>query len=81
MIFPVPAKDVIYIDFTHLPKGEYQIELFNLAGKTLITSNYLFDMGTLFHLDVHGLSSGMYIIILKDAEAGILAARKFTKMK
>jgi hypothetical protein len=78
-IFPVPAKDLVYLKSSGLPKGEYRVQLFNIDGKTLFSGSYLFDNGSIYTLDVHDFSSGMYIITLRNPENGKQVVKKFLK--
>ena len=76
-IYPVPAKDILYIQAGSILEGEYQITLMSMDGKQLFIKNYLIKNETLLQLEVSELTHGIYVIIIQNLETGRIAVKKF----
>lgn len=72
-LYPNPSRDLININ--GLNEANYTISIVDLQGRTLSTAESLPNTTT---IDVSGLSTGMYQVIISDGNE-ILGSKKFIK--
>jgi hypothetical protein len=69
---PNPALDQTLIEVTSLISGDFQFQVFDLAGKGLHNEKIRLNSGyNTFRYDVSKLEAGMYIYTLSDGKAAI----------
>jgi hypothetical protein len=66
-VFPNPGNDILAIQADGLQQNNLLVELFDMQGRLLISSN-LFQGSTITYLDTRGLYSGEYILRLSNAQ-------------
>src|SRR5207244_2485884 len=65
MVFPNPAKNVIYVSFDTRQEDNYKIELTDMSGKLLQLKNGVALRGTnRISFDVHNYTNGIYLITI-----------------
>lgn len=67
-IFPNPSEDFVAVQINGLNKEHLKIELFNMFGKLVQTSN-LYAGSTLSYLDVRTVYAGNYLLKISGATA------------
>jgi Bacterial Ig domain/Secretion system C-terminal sorting domain/Bacterial pre-peptidase C-terminal domain len=66
-VFPNPAKGMVNIRFTALEEGDFQMQLVDVAGKTLIQQNRHFNNGeNSLELDINNIAGGLYFVKLTN---------------
>jgi len=65
-VFPNPGNDILAIQADGLQQNNLLVELFDLQGRLLISSN-LFQGSTITYLDTRGLYTGEYVLRLSNA--------------
>ena len=68
LVYPVPAKDVLYIKNTNQPIKE--IKLFSIDGREVLEKKLLNTVHN-FNLDISSLKSGLYIIKINDGQNSV----------
>lgn len=68
IVYPNPARSVIFIDLSQLPKGEYSIELFDLLGKKITDRIYQGGLITPLSLQVADLANGLYLLTISTSD-------------
>ncbi|MEM6763669.1 MAG: T9SS type A sorting domain-containing protein, partial [Bacteroidota bacterium] len=63
-VYPVPADQEIFIDMKFFEQGVYEAELFDVAGRTMISQKLVYDevTGKRFSLDTQSLAAGVYML-------------------
>lgn len=74
-VFPNPTMDIITINLPEHP-GAYLIQLYNLQGEQVISSNYTGQSST---IDVSMLAEGMYTVVATQMESGLQASSMLQK--
>lgn len=64
-VYPNPATDLININLSYLPAGEYKIELFDLLGNKVADMNIV-NSG-FFSLPLSPYANGMYMLTVSSA--------------
>ena len=66
-IYPNPASDKVYINFTHPLNEPLNLELYDLAGKQLEQATRSLSKGIQsMSLNLDGLASGLYMLKLSN---------------
>lgn len=80
-IYPNPATDVLMVQYAPLNSTEHSLTILSLEGKELFMKTYspTFGSAGVISLPLFGLSSGHYILQLKDA-LGNTVNREFIKL-
>ena len=71
LIYPNPAKEMLYIEFGDLDGNKIQLEVLNLSGQTVLSGK------ATSQLDITTLSSGTYLLRVSDGKE--IVFRKFLK--
>jgi len=67
-VFPNPANDQLNFDLQTWPAGNYQVQLFDLLGRTVLSSTISKVPGhPFFNCSVAHLPAGMYAFLIGDA--------------
>ena len=69
VVYPNPAVTKAKFKFTNMPTGQYNLDIYNLTGKVVISKQYQIYNTRLETVDLSSLTQGMYIYHLSD-EAG-----------
>ncbi|MCF8364734.1 MAG: T9SS type A sorting domain-containing protein [Bacteroidales bacterium] len=69
IVYPVPAKDNIYITFFDEGIAEFEVSISDLSGRLVIANNNKITSGTA--IDVSHLSKGLYILRLNISDGVI----------
>lgn len=64
LIYPVPARNHLYIDLTAFDRTSVSVHLVDLKGNTVMKAVYT-DAVKVIQLDVHALSTGTYLLRLQ----------------
>jgi hypothetical protein len=68
LIYPIPAKDMIYIESRKLPEsGDWTIDIRDLSGLTVKRTSISGNKSK-FQVDVRDLPSGFYLIIVTNSQ-------------
>jgi len=73
-IFPNPAKNQFNIKALNLPTGDYQLNVLNMLGQVVITTNNLYAP-----VNIQKLDPGAYIVEIKNQEGTLIARSKLLK--
>lgn len=65
LIYPNPAKDLVYINFNNAPAENTRIELYDAIGKLILSEKVSNSFMT---VSISDLSSGMYFIRITEGE-------------
>lgn len=65
-ISPNPASDYLMVSFNEKAKGEYQLSIFDLAGKAIQLYNINMAGGSLKKIDLTDLTSGVYFLSVQQ---------------
>ena len=69
--YPNPTSDIINLEMGYIGEGIAQIQIMDLTGRVVYSSQQNLQEGfNTVELDVHTLSSGLYIVKIKDANKG-----------
>jgi len=60
IVFPNPARDVLYVESKNSYKNDFLVEIIDLSGRVL--NSRIFESGSSVSLDVSGLQSGIYFL-------------------
>ena len=64
---PVPANDVLNMDFTALSQHNATVSVYDLTGRQIFTNKYpVLEENNRITLDVSGLAPGFYLVSLSD---------------
>jgi subtilisin-like proprotein convertase family protein len=63
-LFPIPARNLVTVDFTKSLQDYTSYEIINLQGQAVIRDNL--QKGKSIDLDISQLSTGLYIIVFKS---------------
>lgn len=74
-IFPVPAKDVLYVNVGHEILNETNYCILSSDGKVVMSGNFL---SAKQQVDIANLSSGIYVLKIQDS--GSMVKRAFVKL-
>gem|GEM_PF-2637767 len=75
---PVPAKDVLTLDFVAQAGGHTTVQIADLSGKVLLEQSHMTQVGSnTLSLNTQALSSGMYFVLLQ--KEGQLIIEKMVK--
>lgn len=75
---PIPAKDVVTLDFVAQTGGQATIQIVDLSGKILSEQAHMTQVGqNTVSLNTQTLSSGMYFVLLQ--QEGQLISKKLVK--
>lgn len=66
-IYPNPVGEVLFISPENDFSGEVQISIFDVSGKKVLERKNWMHQGEQISIDVHNLSSGLYLISLLPA--------------
>lgn len=77
-IYPNPASDVIQIKFKLKSATDYQARLFDVSGKEIYNLNKITE-AQIKHIRISHLSSGMYILNVKDNKSDYNKSFKILK--
>lgn len=82
-IYPNPASDILYIDFTSEKQTKVVVEVFDVQGKQMEGLYRIVDIfgTTKEKLNISPLSDGNYFIRFKDKENRMLETVKFQKVE
>lgn len=75
-VTPNPATGPINVTFENLPKGDYQVGLYDLNGKLLRNQSFSSSKNITLTESRDALQSGIYFISLKSANGTLLATEK-----
>ncbi|KOH43206.1 carbohydrate-binding protein [Sunxiuqinia dokdonensis] len=75
-IYPNPAKDKLYVNFSASKKSDYSVKIISLQGNTVLSQEVV-QAGQIM-LDLRGLSNGIYFIQI--AGNGAVTSKKFVIM-
>jgi len=64
-VYPQPANKDLYIKMDYTDNRLISLELTDITGKSIINCSF---SETVFHLDVSGLASGLYLLNLRSHE-------------
>lgn len=82
MIYPNPAVTEIHIPCNPQKPLTLEATILSTGGKEVVHGNFGVPAGnSLLTLPVHELSSGLYLLTLKDGNGRIISSRKFIKVK
>lgn len=72
-VYPNPASDILYLDFSNTSSQQITLEVYNLIGKKVIENTELEAVGgkNLFVINTSDWNPGSYIVSVKDA-AGVM---------
>jgi hypothetical protein len=72
-LYPNPASEVVYLEYTNTASSKVSVELFDIAGRhlsTFMNENQAAGTQTLsLDLQSHGLAKGMYLLRLTHGDA------------
>ena len=83
-IFPNPTtNDNIHVLIGGLPADNYVVQLFDVTGRQINSSNYLINKTTVTDVNFSSLhlNSGSYIAVVSSSENKVLQSLKFDVMK
>tara|TARA_Y100000385_G_scaffold289306_1_gene358347 strand:- start:2542 stop:3660 length:1119 start_codon:yes stop_codon:yes gene_type:complete len=75
-LYPNPTFGLVRLDFVNLPKGTYNLDVYNIIGKKLWSEKYIIDGFTTIKADLGFLSKGTYLYSLSDKSGKKLLTRK-----
>lgn len=73
-IFPNPAKDYFNINVMNLPTGEYQLNVLNVLGQIVITTDNLYHP-----VNIQKLAAATYIVEIRNEEQELIGRTKLVK--
>jgi hypothetical protein len=76
-VFPNPGKNLLTIQYQNDLNANYEVNIYNLAGKRIYQSN---ANGNQKNINIQDLPSGMYIISLKEAGSQKPVMMKYIKL-
>gem|GEM_PF-3885156 len=76
-IYPIPAEDIIYVELTTGIEGAFPLEIFSADGTLIMQFSVRQGMNV---IDIHSLSSGLYLTRLKIEKEGNIIPNKFQKL-
>lgn len=81
IIFPIPVKEQLNVTIKSVEKGHLYIKIIDLQGKEVYRTEFFKYQSPEFTsiIDIHNLSSGLYIIDLYSDNALISFKDKFIK--
>jgi hypothetical protein len=74
LIYPVPAKDKVFVEWTGDIKGLHSIEVLNFVGKKILSVDHenLFTGSCKYELNTSSLKSGIYFLFIKKGNSFIM---------
>ena len=75
-LYPNPSFGLVRLDFVNLPKGTYDLEVYNIIGKRIWSQSYEISGYTTIKEDLGFLSKGTYLYSVKDRSGKKLLTRK-----
>lgn len=77
-IYPNPVKDILNVKYNNSKNTSLVSELFDMQGKKLKPKSFITGQDDL-KLDISNLSSGTYVLILKDEKNSVVRSQKIIK--
>ena len=72
VIYPVPAKDILYVSINSVKAVKTKLQIYDAAGKIVRSMEALVNKGNnTFNINLKGLASGDYIITSTDGEINL----------
>jgi hypothetical protein len=69
-VYPNPVKNILCINILHANKGKHQIELLDAKGNKIKQQQLIYNgMGALEKWNLSGLSTGLYILNIRQTDA------------
>ena len=69
-VYPNPVKNILEINIRHANKGKHQIELLDAKGNKIKQHQLIYNgMGALEKWNLSGLSTGLYILNIRQTDA------------
>lgn len=70
-MYPNPATNFVMINLNNPENSKAEIEIFSMNGQLVSTNNYNFVSNSPLKLDVSNLSSGLYIVKIKEQHKNV----------
>jgi len=80
-IFPNPVINQAKIQFSDMVAGDYQLDVYNLTGQSVLTKTYHLDRNKTETLNVSNLQKGMYLYLLRDEKGKRIATNRLIVAK
>ncbi|MEM7514749.1 MAG: T9SS type A sorting domain-containing protein, partial [Bacteroidota bacterium] len=63
-VFPVPASNELFIDMKFFEQGQYQADMFDVAGRAVISQKLIYDdmTGKQYQVNTQNLAVGVYML-------------------
>jgi len=68
LVFPNPAKESLFIDFSSLPELEFSYQLIDISGRTVLSGNSLNSNKSQLYLNTGHIQAGLYLLKIKADE-------------
>ncbi len=78
---PNPAYGDVRIDIRGFDNGNYELNLYNIAGKRVLTQNVEVNRDTAVIINVANLDKGTYLYALHDSAGKVIRARRLMVIK
>jgi len=79
--YPNPAYNDVRIDIRGFDNGVYNLDLFNIAGKLMMSKEITINRDTAATINVARLNKGTYLYTLKNEDGETLKARRLMVVK
>jgi agmatine deiminase len=74
-VYPNPTKDMIYFDVHDFSKGNCQLMVYDIWGKTVMNRRF----SSFIEINASTLSSGYYLYVITDSETGRFITDRFIR--
>jgi subtilisin-like proprotein convertase family protein len=71
-VYPNPAHDYLTVEINTEVRGDYQVSLFDLTGKMLLTEQFNIDDKLIRHIEATTLPSGMILVKIQNGTENII---------
>ena len=80
--YPNPAIDQVRFDILNIPKGKYDLNIYNILGVKVWSNNYDFRNSVdTIQLDVNNFKKGTYLYSLVNEKGKTLATRRLVILR
>jgi len=77
--YPNPTGDRLYLEVNDLPRGEYEFNMFDVAGRSVLRRQVPFQTGAPTEIEVQSIRSGAYFFTITDKGGQIRCSGRIVK--
>lgn len=74
--FPNPATESVRFDFINMPSDEYSLQIFDIAGKLVLSKTHVFKENNSMTVDLNSFKKGIYLYSLTDRVGRVIGTKR-----